>query len=214
MRGGDMIRKAITIVLATLAVASLMLGLYSYARPVHLDLSGGNDRWFWVHFSHGAVTVSYVDGRLPSFAERAYGRIIDMLQQELAILEEMRASGSPPYDVGHPRQDERAKTLRESATRCRQFVGEVRRRIALSMISKLRGEVFRADASRTPTAEALVHFPLWAPVLLFVIYPTIAFVRSPVRRRHHRRKRGLCIRCGYNLTGNVTGVCPECGNPI
>ncbi len=26
-----------------------------------------------------------------------------------------------------------------------------------------------------------------------------------------RVKRGLCIRCGYDLTGNVSGTCPECG---
>ena len=24
----------------------------------------------------------------------------------------------------------------------------------------------------------------------------------------------LCRKCGYNLTGNVSGVCPECGTPI
>jgi len=24
----------------------------------------------------------------------------------------------------------------------------------------------------------------------------------------------LCTRCGYNLTGNVTGICPECGGAI
>jgi len=25
---------------------------------------------------------------------------------------------------------------------------------------------------------------------------------------------GHCVRCGYNLTGNVSGVCPECGTPV
>jgi len=25
---------------------------------------------------------------------------------------------------------------------------------------------------------------------------------------------GLCVTCGYDLTGNVSGVCPECGKPI
>jgi hypothetical protein len=25
---------------------------------------------------------------------------------------------------------------------------------------------------------------------------------------------GLCNGCGYNLTGNVSGYCPECGRPI
>jgi hypothetical protein len=29
--------------------------------------------------------------------------------------------------------------------------------------------------------------------------------------RRERRARGLCVRCGYDLTGNVSGVCPECG---
>ena len=25
---------------------------------------------------------------------------------------------------------------------------------------------------------------------------------------------GLCLRCGYHLGGNVSGVCPECGQPV
>lgn len=32
-----------------------------------------------------------------------------------------------------------------------------------------------------------------------------------------RRKgapRGHCRACGYDLTGNVSGICPECGKPI
>jgi hypothetical protein len=26
--------------------------------------------------------------------------------------------------------------------------------------------------------------------------------------------KGQCLACGYNLTGNVSGVCPECGTRI
>ena len=29
--------------------------------------------------------------------------------------------------------------------------------------------------------------------------------------RRERRAKGQCARCGYDLTGNVSGVCPECG---
>jgi hypothetical protein len=55
-----------------------------------------------------------------------------------------------------------------------------------------------------------LYVPLWLVCLLFSAYPTIAFIRGPLRR-YRRRKRGLCIRCGYDLTGNVSGICPECG---
>ncbi len=55
-----------------------------------------------------------------------------------------------------------------------------------------------------------VGFPIWFPVAVFAAYPIIAFIRGPLRRRRRRRK-GLCVPCGYNLTGNESGVCPECG---
>jgi hypothetical protein len=35
--------------------------------------------------------------------------------------------------------------------------------------------------------------------------------RTEAACRLERRRTGLCIRCGYNLHGNISGVCPECG---
>jgi hypothetical protein len=40
----------------------------------------------------------------------------------------------------------------------------------------------------------------------------LALIDGPVRR-DRRRRRGLCVKCAYDLTGNVSGVCPECGEP-
>jgi len=34
------------------------------------------------------------------------------------------------------------------------------------------------------------------------------------RRRSRERLVGHCLACGYNLTGNVSGICPECGTAI
>ncbi len=56
-------------------------------------------------------------------------------------------------------------------------------------------------------------FPAWVPCVLFGTYPTLAFIRGPLRRWRRRRK-GLCIDCGYDLTGNVSGVCSECGSEV
>ena len=39
----------------------------------------------------------------------------------------------------------------------------------------------------------------------------LAFRGPPVLRRHLRRKRGRCIRCGYDLRGEYAAGCPECG---
>lgn len=58
-----------------------------------------------------------------------------------------------------------------------------------------------------------ITIPIWFLIVAFPAYPSIAFIRGPLRR-WRRRKRGECVNCGYNLTGNVTGVCSECGMKI
>ena len=55
-----------------------------------------------------------------------------------------------------------------------------------------------------------VCLPFWLLLISFAAYPTRAFIRRPLRR-YRRRRLGLCIRCGYNLEGNVSGACSECG---
>jgi hypothetical protein len=58
---------------------------------------------------------------------------------------------------------------------------------------------------------AAVTTPLWVIVALLLVHPAVAFVLGPVRRRY-RYQRNQCIRCGYDLKGNVSGRCPECGD--
>jgi hypothetical protein len=59
--------------------------------------------------------------------------------------------------------------------------------------------------------SAMLLFGYGATVLL-AAWPSIALVRG-VRRWRRQRKKGMCLKCGYNLTGNVSGTCPECGSP-
>jgi hypothetical protein len=54
-------------------------------------------------------------------------------------------------------------------------------------------------------------FPLWLPAILTALMPGM-WLYSLVRRRR-QFKLGQCSHCGYSLTGNTSGVCPECGTP-
>jgi hypothetical protein len=55
-----------------------------------------------------------------------------------------------------------------------------------------------------------VGAPFWAPAVLLLPYPILVLARGPIRRRRRRRK-GLCIHCGYDLRGLTETRCPECG---
>lgn len=66
----------------------------------------------------------------------------------------------------------------------------------------------------SPGTPAVIHCefaqffraPIWALLLAFLI-PTAFFWY----RDYRRNPRGFCQACGYDLTGNTSGRCPECG---
>ncbi len=48
-----------------------------------------------------------------------------------------------------------------------------------------------------------------------VVNIVLVSIATFLRRRYYPiYPPGHCQRCGYNLTGNVSGVCPECGEKI
>jgi len=48
----------------------------------------------------------------------------------------------------------------------------------------------------------------YAGALVFAIYGCVQF------RRGRSRGSGYCAGCGYDLTGNVSRICPECGRRV
>ena len=70
----------------------------------------------------------------------------------------------------------------------------------------------RLPKLRTIGHSSFICLPSLGVAMVFSVYPVAVYVRGPLRRRQ-RRRRGLCAACGYNLLGNVSGVCPECGTP-
>ena len=54
----------------------------------------------------------------------------------------------------------------------------------------------------------------WGCVGSYTVW-LVLFLRSVsiANQRNGRLRDGLCPSCGYNLTGNISGSCPECGAP-
>ena len=70
-------------------------------------------------------------------------------------------------------------------------------------------EVFTSESFGTRgRGQFHVWVPFWLPFFL-VILPTVLFWWLG-----RRQPMGFCRSCGYNLTGNVSGVCPECGRAV
>jgi hypothetical protein len=65
----------------------------------------------------------------------------------------------------------------------------------------------RLHESPTKTESiTMIAIPDW----VFCMSALAVFILALYRLR---RRRGHCLTCGYNLTGNISGVCPECGTP-
>lgn len=52
---------------------------------------------------------------------------------------------------------------------------------------------------------------LFAVVLFVLFWIPVLVILDRRKRRELSRMKGCCVGCGYNLTGNASGICPECG---
>jgi len=59
-----------------------------------------------------------------------------------------------------------------------------------------------------PMSNYGIMVPLWFLTLIFAILPAIWLFKWNKRRK---LSPNACPACGYDLTGNESGVCPECG---
>ncbi|HSZ54660.1 MAG TPA: hypothetical protein VK797_03310 [Tepidisphaeraceae bacterium] len=66
-----------------------------------------------------------------------------------------------------------------------------------------------SPASSSTSRSEMIVVPNCLIVVLTAILPAVW-----LRRRLSRLAFGVCPACSYNLTGNTSGVCPECGTPI
>ena len=87
-----------------------------------------------------------------------------------------------------------------------------------SAFSSMLQQTFNNDERLTYTqfTDSVIGHRIWIPYWLLVaacsLCPLIFLLNR--QRLSNRLGRNACSICGYNLTGNTSGVCPECGTPV
>ena len=69
----------------------------------------------------------------------------------------------------------------------------------------------RTRWGKTAITNRFISVPTWMPPVVLGAFPLLSLWGLPCRRRKSRMARGQCVTCGYDLTGNLSGVCSECG---
>ena len=73
---------------------------------------------------------------------------------------------------------------------------------------------------RIPATTSMRSLPIFILIGLIITLDSVALylVKRDIHRSLWKQLADLgvpcCLECGYDLTGNVSGVCPECGIPV
>ncbi len=89
--------------------------------------------------------------------------------------------------------------------------------LALALALKRMGIGWLGPLARLPYAALMIYlFPLVLPLFIVVAYPLLWRRRAQrvLRERLVALGVDVCLKCGYDLTGNVSGRCPECGEVV
>jgi hypothetical protein len=176
-----MIRKPIVAVLTLLTTASLVFGILGYVVPT---------RWGMDRVAKGkGVAFGFYDGFLDF---RFEGRFREREMTLADHLKELRAPGA----------------IERNKHEYRLGSG------GFHLWWYPRTDQWDVNPDVTVSVGTHVSVVWWCPFwmwsLAFGVVPAIAFVRGPLRRMR-RWRRGLCVSCGYDLTGLQETRCPECG---
>ena len=185
-----MIRKPAIALLAVVALAATVFGLFSAKSIIH--------RALWVSDRH-VVYFYYRDSEVRLFWLSATEKLVVTFESNVIdFIEPLTFRAVPGRDCDEV-------VIRSAGTLRPADVG---------LSGYIRSTLPGVPIDSCPTVSLrMFRTPIWTVPAFLIAYPIFAFIRGPMRR-WRRRRRGVCAGCGYNLTGNESGVCPECGNKI
>jgi hypothetical protein len=184
-----MIRSALIVLMTLSAISAGLLGALSFNAPLYVGLPLTNRFLGYVYVSEGLTRFYFFqsdqDVRLSPSDDRRSMRIRRRFDDRTC----QRFSHAPTNQIAHYQ----AYWQRSNRARSRTSTPPM--------------PVIRMSG---------VRFQILVVVAALIAYPIVAVVaaRGARRRRRVRASRGLCQTCAYDLTGNTSGVCPECGASI
>jgi hypothetical protein len=212
------------------SIASIALLVWSCYRATDVDASWSETSLLTAQAWHGGVTICFArldpDATTKSgttkfnrsfvrYIEHALAEVWEQRRRKAMFEQELAQAMRTPDPLDNQTATKKLN-IAESLIRVRLVdVDEFRRRGIYEANTNAHSRSilgFYFNRNEYPIGVTVLRFPLALLVVLFGIYPSLWFIR---RRRHRLwRRAGFCGRCGYNLRGNTTGRCPECGNPI
>ena len=204
---------AVVIIIAGIVI------LAAFRRPFHWDLSRSGAGWVSLHLEGGRISAFISNKEAPFLKSLADARPVeyrDVIRDyygRMAALDRIEKSyPAYPQQIGLCVQkwplDTRPLDQRVADTR-RIFREEFVRHLP----RVLGDRSFYCRFTVSPAYGLVLRFSGNLLLCAGLVYLAFDLICGPTRR-WWRRKHRLCVNCAYNLTGNVSGVCPECGKPV
>ena len=212
---GTMVRKAVNIALAVAAIALVVLGVVGSFSPRFYGLPVTDNDWAILHFFDSRVRLFWIHGE----SEPIHVAQVRQGFRPVFRITPTRPAGPPlrnsTMGPSEPDADEYWEPEIIIGTRWQitSFGGGWQNALRVTTLPR------RTRALPT-VFSSYVRLPVSLVAVVMLIAPATAAIRGPIlhryrqRRDAYRRKRGLCVKCAYDLRGLPEPRCPECGTPV
>jgi hypothetical protein len=207
-------RRLLAVLLFLSGTLVLIGDVYGRWSPVFFDWRMGQKNTCYAYVADGVLRLTWFRCDAPLCLSQAVG------QPTLGV---SVPEQGPPSHLAMPSTDYRKISVNSCDGLCHYVIIPHGTLLALTQQSKswLRARFeFRwitpwgtAPFPCPPLRRSFVRFPGWVALTVLWLYPGLWLFRRRVRP-WYRRRRGLCGKCGYDLRGNESGVCSECGTRV
>lgn len=168
--------------------------------------------WVRSHATSDALTLVWVRSR----AHVIHGLMIDSEWGCIVVIRSRVVVLVPEWSDGMAEKAEKSRGWEQFPASQGRYGQGFWRDLGFRYSAQTRSFGNAIDSPSTATGltedTTLLMMPDWLVILVGAVLPAWCLTRWVQRFR--RRRQNHCSVCSYNLTGNTSGICPECGTPV